>query len=227
MVTGKVKTGENPDAILYDSASKRVFAFNGRSKDTTIIDAKTGMVATTINVGGKPEFAQNDGKGKVWVNIEDTNELLEIDSAKSIITKRIKLDPCDEPTGMARDAKKNMLFVACSNKTMAVVDPAAGKVIGTVAIGSGADGVVFDDGFAYTSNGADGTMTVSTEQGGKWVAVATIPTERSARTISVDPKTHRLFLPAAEAGAPTPGKDGKAGRPQLAPESFHVLVMGK
>ena len=225
--TGKVKTGENPDAILYDSASKKVFAFNGRSHDATIIDAKTGMVSATINVGGKPEFSQNDGKGKVWVNIEDTAELIEIDAAKSTITQRIKLAPCEEPTGLARDAKKNRLFVACSNKTLAVVDPAAGKVLGTVAIGAGADGVAFDSGFAYTSNGADGTITVVGEQGGKWEAVGTIQTTRSARTITVDPKTHRLYLPAAEAGPAPPVKEGKQGRPQLAPDSFHVMVLGK
>jgi len=216
--------GKNPDAILYEPSTKRVFTFNGASKDVTALDAKTGKVISTFAVGGKPEFSQTDGKGKIWVNIEDTGEIVEIDSTKASIIKRFSIAPCEDPTGLALDRKKQRLFAACGNKIMAVVDPKAGKVIATPAIGQGSDGAAFDNGMAFSSNGAEGTMTVIGEEGGKYVVLETVPTQRTARTIGVDPKTHKLYLPAADS---TPGvtKDGKQGRPQVVADSFSILVV--
>jgi len=223
--TGTIATGMNPDAILYDPVSHRVFAFNGRSKDGTVIDAKSGTVISTLPVGGKPEFAQYDGKGKVYVNIEDTSEIVELDAAKATITKRIPLAPCEDPTGLAIDRQKKRLFAACGNKKMAIVDFAAGKVIASVDIGGGADGAAFDNGFAFSSNGADGTMSVVGETSpGKFEVVETVPTERSARTMGADSKTHKLYLPAAENG---PAPAGGKGRGAILPDSFHIVVVGR
>ncbi len=226
--TGRVKTGENPDAIIYDPASKHVFTFNGRSKDSTVIDAKTGAVVTTITIGGKPEFAAVDGKGKLYVNNEDTAELFEIDTKKNEVTKKIAMEGCKSPSGLAIDTKKHHLFAACGgSNTMAVVDPNAGKVLATPTIGAGTDGAAFEDGYAFSSNGRDGTITVVGETGGKYDVVETVKTQTSARTIAADPKTHRLYLPAAEFGPPPPDKDGKKQRPQAVPDSFCLVVVGK
>jgi hypothetical protein len=221
--TGKAATGENPDSIRYDSVSKRVFAFNGRSKNATAIDAKTGAVAGTIPLPGKPEFSVADGKGKVYVNIEDTNEIVEIDAAKATVAKQYKLTGCDGPSGLAIDQKNRKLFSVCSNRVMAVSDPDTGKVIATPAIGAGSDGVAFDagTGYAISSNG-DGTMTVVAATGGKYDVVENIATEKGARTIAVDEKTHKIYTPTAKTATSAGG-----GRATQVPDSFKVLVVGK
>ncbi len=160
-VVSKVKTGQNPDAIIYEPVSHRVFTFNGRSRDSTAIDAKTGQVITaSIPVGGKPEFAQIDGKGRIYVNIEDKNEIVEIDAKNALVSKRTSIAPCDGPSGLASDPKKGLLFSVCENKLMIVFDTAAGKVLATPPIGGGTDGAAFDDGYAFSANGADGTITM-------------------------------------------------------------------
>src|SRR5882724_4467379 len=157
-VLSKVKTGQNPDSIIYEPVSHRVFTFNGRSSDSTAIDAKTGeVVAASIPVGGKPEFAQVDGKGHIYVNIEDKNEIVEINAKNALVSKRYSIAPCDGPSGLAFDPKKGYLYSVCGNKLMVVSDPAAGKVLATAAIGGGTDGVALDDGYAFSANGADGT----------------------------------------------------------------------
>ncbi|MEO5925368.1 MAG: YncE family protein [Bryobacteraceae bacterium] len=226
--TGTIPVGTNPDAIIYDPSSKRVFVFNGNSKDATVIDAKTEKVITTVSVTGKPEFAQIDGKGKLYFNDETSSEVVEMDTAKATITRRLKLAPCEEPTGLVIDTKKGRLFAACSNKLMAAIDAKAWKLLGTVAIGAGADGVTFDDGRVFTSNGTDGTMSVIGEEGGKWVVLETVETQRSARTIGSDTKTHKIYLPAAENGPAPLGKDGKAkGRGPLLADTFTVLVVSR
>ncbi len=226
-VLSKIKTGQNPDAIIYEPTSHRVFTMNGRSNDSTAIDAKTGSVITaSIPVGGKPEFAQVDGKGHIYANIEDKNEIIEIDAKNALVAKRYSIAPCDGPSGLAIDPQKVILFSVCGNKMMIVSDPVAGKVLATPAIGQGPDGVAFDDGYAFSANGRDGNITMVGMTGGKYDAVATITTEASARTIGSDQKAHKLYLPAAEMVA-GPDKDGKKGRPQPAPESFHVIVVGK
>src|SRR5215468_11982043 len=140
----QVATGMNPDSIRYEPKSGRVLTFNGRSNDSTVIDAKTGMVVGTIALGGKPEFAVADDKGHVYNNLEDTNEIVEIDAAKAMVTKKFSLSPCDGPSGMAYDAKDRRLFSVGSNRVMAISDPDAGKVVATPAIGAGSDGAAFD-----------------------------------------------------------------------------------
>jgi DNA-binding beta-propeller fold protein YncE len=229
MIITKVKTGQNPDAIIYEPVSHRVFTFNGRSSDATAIDAKAGSVITSsIPVGGKPEFAQIDGKGHIYANIEDKNEIIEVDAKNALVSKRYSIAPCDSPSGLALDSKKNRLYSVCENKTMIVSDPAAGRVLAMVPIGLGPDGVAFDDGYAFSSNGRDGTITMVGETSpGKFEAVATIQTEPTARTIAADPATHKLYLPAAQVGPPTEGKDGKKGRGQVVPDSFHIIVVGR
>jgi hypothetical protein len=229
--TATIPTGTNPDAIIYEPSTHRVLAFNGNSKDATIIDAKTEKVVATVPVGGKPEFAQTDGKGRVWVNIEDTAEVIEVDAAKATITRRLKMEPCEDPTGLSIDTKidtkKGRLFAACKG-LMAAVDIKSWKVLGTAPTGAGSDGIVYDDGRAFTSNGGDGTMTVLGEQGGKWVVEETVPTMRGARTIGVDSKTHKIYLPVAENGPAPVGKDGKAkGRGPVLGETFQLLVVSK
>src|SRR5215813_1221773 len=221
--TSQVATGENPDSIRFEPKSVRVFTFNGRSNNSTAIDAKTGMAVATIPMGGKPEFSVADDKGHVYVNIEDTSEIVEIDAAKATATKKYSLSPCDGPSGLAIDAKNRRLFSVCSNRVMAVSDPDAGKVIATPAIGAGSDGVAFDAsaGLAFSSNG-DGTLTVVQQNAGKWEAVENIATERGARTIAVDERTHKVYLPTAKTAASTSGS-----RATFVPDSFKVLVVGK
>jgi DNA-binding beta-propeller fold protein YncE len=220
---GKVDTGENPDSIRYDASSGRVFAFNGRSRSATAIDAKAGTVAATIPLPGKPEFSIADGKGKVYVNIEDTSEIVEIDAAKGSVSKKYSLSPCTEPSGLAYDAKDRRLFSVCANRVMAVSDPDAGKVIASPAIGAGSDGAAFDagTGYAFSSNG-DGTLTIVAQTGGKWDVLENIATERGARTIAVDEKTHKVYLPTAKTAPSTTG-----GRASFIPNTFKVLVVGK
>jgi len=227
-VISKVKTGQNPDSIIYEPVSHRVFTFNGRSKDSTAIDAKTGSVITaSIPVGGKPEFAQVDGKGHIYANIEDKNEIIEVDAKNALVSKRYSIAPCDSPSGLAIDPK-GRLYSVCENKLMIVSDPASGKVLATPAIGAGTDGVAFDDGYAFSANGQDGTITMVGETSpGKFDVVATIQTQRGARTIAADQKAHKLYLPTAEYGPPAPDKDGKKGRPQALPDSFEILVVGR
>jgi YVTN family beta-propeller protein len=227
-VLSKVKTGQNPDSIIYEPVSHRVFTFNGRSSDSTAIDAKTGDVITaSIPVGGKPEFAQIDGKGHIFVNIENKNEIIEVDARNALVAKRYSIAPCDSPSGLAIDAK-GRLYSACENKLMVVSDPASGRVLASVPIGPGTDGAAFDDGYAFSANGGDGTITMVGETSpGKFEVVATIQTQRSARTIAADQKAHKLYLPAAEFGPPTESKDGKKSRPQAIPDSFMILVVGR
>src|SRR5271169_6039023 len=226
-VLGQVKTGENPDAILYDPVSKRVFTFNGRSKDATVFVAASGEVAGTIALGGKPEFAASDGKGKVFVNIEDTNEVVEIDSRKLSLTKRYSLKPCEEPTGMGLDAEHHRVYSGCHNKVMAILDTETGKVIDTVPIGEGVDGNGLDPktGLAFSSNG-DGTLTVVRESSpDKFEVVETVATQRGSRTMAIDPMTHNIYLPAAQFSPQT--AEGPRPRPIMIKDSFSVLVVGK
>lgn len=226
-VISKVKTGQNPDAIIYEPVTHRVFTFNGKSSDATSIDAKTGaVIAASIPMGGKPEFAQVDGKGHIYVNNEDKNEITEVDAANNLVAKRYSIAPCDSPSGLVIDPK-GILYSVCENKMMIVSDPVAGKVLASLPIGGGADGVAFDDGYAFSANGADGTITMVGMQGGKYSVVGTIPTQRSARTIGSDRTAHKLYLPAAEIGAPGEAKDGKKARPTMVPDSFMVLVVGR
>jgi hypothetical protein len=183
------------------------------------------MVVATIPLGGKPEFPVADDRGHVYDNIEDTSEIVEIDAAKGAVTKRYSLKPCDGPSGLAMDVKKRRLFSVCSNRVMAISDPDTGKVLASPAIGAQSDGVAFDasTGYAVSSNG-DGTLTVVQENGGKWEVVENVATQRGARTIEVDNKTHNFYLPVADPAPAPPG--GGRGR-GFVPDSFRVLVVGK
>jgi len=225
----QVKTGENPDAIVFDPFYLRVFTFNGKSKDTTIFNAVSGTVLATIALGGKPEFATTDNKGRVFVNIEDTNEIVELDSKNLTIAKRYSLKPCEEPTGMAIDVEHHRTFSGCHNKIMAIMDVDSGKVVATVPIGAGVDANAFDaeTGLAFSSNG-EGTLTVVREASPGKFDTETIPTQRGARTMAIDTKTHKIYLPVAEfASAPTPTSEGPKQRPLMIKDSFAVLVVGK
>jgi YVTN family beta-propeller protein len=215
----EVKTGENPDAIFYDDYSKKVFVFNGRSKNATVIDPATDKVIATIDLGGKPETGVSDGKGMVLVNIEDTSEIAEINATSFKVEKRWKLDEGEEPTGLAIDRNTKRLFVGCSNKLMLVLDAVSGKTLAKLPIGNGCDGVAFDPTLklAFASNGQDGTLSVIQEvNAGKFEVVQTVKTEVRARTLTVDPKNHHVFLPSANSN----GAQAVAG-------SFHVLEVGE
>lgn len=222
---GLVKTGTNPDAIVYDSVTKRVFTMNGRSHDTTAIDAAEGSVAGTLDLGGKPEFAVADSKGSIYVNIEDKSELVQFDARKLTVLNRWPLAPCEEPSGLAWDPKTRRLFAGCSNKMMAVMNADTGKVIATPAIGEGVDANGFDPetNFAFASNG-EGTLTVVHEDGpDKFTVVDIVATKKSARTMALDAKTHKIFLSAADLEPPPPGER----RPSVKPGSFVILVLSR
>jgi DNA-binding beta-propeller fold protein YncE len=225
----RVKAGTNPDGIVYDPYSKQVFAFNGRSQDATVIDAATGSVAGTIVLGGKPEFPVSDKKGYVYANIEDKSEIVKINAKTMQIEKRWSLAPCEEPSGLAMDTSSHRLFSVCSNQKMAVVDSDSGKVVATVPIGNGPDAVAFDSekNLIFSSNGRDGSITVVKEESpDKYSVVETDGTEKSARTVALDAKTHNLFLSAAQFGPPPEATaDNPHPRPTIVAGSFHVLVV--
>lgn len=230
-VMGNAPTGKNPDAIIYDPASKRVFAFNGSSKDATAIDAKTGMVAGTIALGGTPEFAVADEKGHVFVNIEDNSEIVQFNSAKLAVETRWKVAPGEGPSGLAMDRKNRRLFSVCSNKLMVVVNADNGKVVTTLPIGPGTDAAGFDPetGFAFSSNGGDGTVTVAHEdEPDKYSIVENVPTLRRARTMALDARTHQLYTVTAEFGqAPAPTTEQPRPRAPMVPGSFKLLILSR
>ena len=222
---GTVNAGTNPDAIVYDGVTKRVFTMNGHSQDATAISAADGTVAGAVDLAGRPEFAVADGKGSIYVNIEDKSELVQFDTQKLTLVNRWPLAPCEEPSGLAMDRKDRRLFAGCHNKMMAVVDADTGKVIATPAIGQGVDANRFDPGtnYAFASNG-EGTLTVVHEDSpDKFSVVENVPTKRSARTMALDKKTHNIFLAAADLEPPPPGER----RPRVKPGSFVILVVGK
>ena len=227
--SSKVKVGDNPDAILYDPATKRVFTFNGRSQDSTAIDGASGKVLGTIKLDGKPEFAASDAKGEIFVNIEDKNELVAIDPNKLEVKAKWPLAPCESPSGLSIDRKNRRLFVGC-DKMMAVVDADSGKVLATPAIGDGVDATTFDDetGLAFASCG-EGVLTVVKEESPDKFSVAeNVPTQAGARTLALDAKTHNVFVVTAKFGPPpaaTP--DNPHPRRTILPDSFVVLVLGK
>jgi DNA-binding beta-propeller fold protein YncE len=221
-VLGTVKTGTNPDAIIYDPATKRVFTMNGRSQDTTAIEAADGTVAGTIALGGKPEFAVTNGKGIIYVNIEDKSELVQFDAKKLAVLHRWPMAPCKEPSGLAADWKSHRLFAGCDNQLMAVIDADSGKVVTTVPIGDGVDANAFDPetGLAFASTG-DGHLTVAHEDSpDKYTVVTNLATKKSARTMGLDLKTHKVFLPAAEFDPAAPGER----RGKMKAGSFVLLV---
>jgi len=226
--SGEPAVGKNPDAVCYESKTQRVFTFNGRSNDSSVINAKTGEVVATLPLNGKPEFCAADGAGKVFNNLEDKSEVIEIDAAKPEILRRTSILPCEGPSGLAVDQKGKKLFSVCDG-TMAVTDIATFKVIATPKIGQGPDAAGFDPdlGLAFSSNGQDGNLSIVQAVNGKYDTVDTVPTERGVRTMAVDTKLHRVYLLAAEYGPPPAGGQPGRGRTPALPDSFHVLVVGK
>ncbi len=244
--TGRVKVGGRPDAIMFDPASNRIFTYNHGSKDATAVDPVNLTVAGTVALDGVPEAAVADGKGHVFVNIMDKSEVAEYDARTLRVLNRWSLAPGQRPSGLAMDREHRRLFSVCgASQTMIVLDADSGHVLATLPIGPGSDGCAFDParGLAYSSNGGDGSLTVVREETpGKFVVAATIPTQPSARTIALDPQTHRVYLSAATY-APTPAaktastpaaKTAPAGatkgagrrRGTMVPGSFAVLVVG-
>lgn len=223
-------TGRNPDAIVYDSVSNRVFTFNGATANASVIDASTLKQVGVLDLGGKPEFAVSDANGMLYVNIEDKAEVVALDTRAIHVKGRYSLAPCEEPTGMARDPVRGRLIVGCSNNTMAIVDEKTGKLVTTIGVGAGVDGAGFDaeTQLAFTSNGEGSLSVVREESNGTFTKVATVPTQRGARTMALDPKTHKIYMSTAEYGpAPAPTADRPRPRPPIVPGSFTVLVLDR
>ncbi len=219
--TATIAVGKNPDAILYDPASRRVMTFNGHSHDVSVIDAVHGTVVATVAAGGTPEYATLGDAGLVWFNVEDTNEMAVLDPVQARIVRRVALAPCEGPSGLAADDRQRH-YAVCENRQMAVV-ASDGKVIGRAPIGAGPDGVAWMDGAAWSANGRDGTISVVRETApGRFETTETIPTAAGARTIAADPATHRLYLPTADLQPAVAGAR-RAG----VPDTFHVLVFEK
>ncbi|HEY3413147.1 MAG TPA: YncE family protein [Armatimonadota bacterium] len=223
---GSIPVGRGPDIMMFDPATKRVFSFNGGTNDTTAIDTATGKVAGTLALGGKPEFAVPDGKGTVYVNLEDTSEIVAFDAKALTVKKRWSLAPGDGPTGLAIDHVHDRLFSACANGMMVVSDPKAGKVVATPAIGNGADGLAFDSktGLAFSPNGRDGTLTVIHEDSpDKYSVVETAKTEPGARTMALDTKNGHVFLVTAKPDPAPPAPGANPRRRRFLAGSFAVL----
>jgi DNA-binding beta-propeller fold protein YncE len=225
----KVKaTGANPDAILYDPYSHKVFTFNGRSANATVVDALTYKVVATIPLDGKPEFSATDGQGKVFVNNEDKSMVYTINSNTFKVEAKWSIAPGEEPSGLAFDKANNRVF-SVTDKLMVISDTKNSKVVTTVPIGESVDGVAFDPikNRIYTSNG-DGSVTVVQEVNpNEFKVVETIPTQKGARTIAINTKTHRIYLPTAEFGpAPAATKENPRPRPAIKPGTFTILEIG-
>ena len=223
--------GRNPDALIYDPASRHLFAFNGGSHEVSVVDPVAGKLVAKIPLPGKPEFAASDGAGNVYVNIEDTAHLACILSATNKITAVWKLADCEEPTGLALDIAHHRLFSTCQNRRMAVTDAQSGKAVASVPIGAGPDGAAFDAarGLVYSTNGRDGTLTVVHEDDpDHYSVVASVPTQKSARTLALDSEGNRIFTVAAQFGPrPAPTKNNAHPRPAVVEGSFSVLVVGE
>ncbi len=229
---GKVKANGRPDIITYEPVTRRILSFNHGTNDITAIDPSEMKVVGTLAAGGVPELACSDEKGHVFVNLEDTAEILEFDARTMKAIKKFSLSPGEDPTGLAFDAKARKLFSTCANRKLVVSDADSGKVVQTLEIGPGPDGCIFDAErkLIFSSNGGDGTLTIIRETTpGHYEVAANIKTEVSAKTIAMDPKTHRLYLSAStidEKATPTKTKKGAMRRPFVA-GSFGVIVVGE
>ncbi|HXT86218.1 MAG TPA: YncE family protein [Verrucomicrobiae bacterium] len=227
-VIGSAAAAPDADGDVYDPASKRVFTMNGDSKSSTVIDAQSGKVLGTIDLGGQPEFPVADGQGHVYANIESTSEIVEIDSNSMKITHRWPIAPGEHPSGLAIDAEHHILFSGCRNKLMVMMDANTGKVLGSEPIGQGVDATRFDSGAqdAFASTG-DGNITVIHEDSSaQFSVVGNIPTERGARTMALDPATHDLFTVTAQIERiPNPPPHTRPFR--MVPNTFHLLIYGK
>jgi len=221
---GRIPAAEDADAILYDAPSNRVFTLNGDAHSSTVIDAKAGKLITNIPLGGKPEYGVSAGDGKIYANLTDTSEVVEIDAAKAAVLRRWTTAPCKQPVSMAIDTTHHRLFSGCRSGVMAVSDYQSGKVVATLPIGTGVDGAGYDPaaGDAFASN-ADGTLTIIHQDSPDQYRVAqTLETPKASRNMGFDPTTHRIYVVAAKFGElPTGGR----GRPPVLPGTFSLLVI--
>lgn len=227
-VLGRLKPGaRNPDAIEYDPASKRVFAFNGGNASATAIDADKGTLIGSVPLGGKPEFAAADGRGEVYVNLEDSSAVVAFDARTLQVLHRWPLAPGEEPSGLAMDREHRRLFAGCSNEKLVVLDADDGHVVSVLPIGKNVDGVAFDPKrhLVFSSNG-EGTLTVIHEDGhDKYSVVETVPTQKGGRTLALDEETGSVYVPTAEFGPPpAPSADHPHPRGPVIPGTFVVLV---
>jgi len=226
----KVDTGDNPDAILFEPGQQEVYTFNGRGNSATVFEAMTGKVVATISLSGKPEYAvAYPAAGRVYNNIEDKSEVAVIDTKTHKVVSTWPIAPGEEPSGMAFDAQHQRLFLGCGNKMMVMMDSTSGKVVASVLIGEGVDATKFDSAtqLAFCSSG-DGTVTIAHEDSpDKLTVVQTLKTEPRAKTMALDPKTHKIYLASAKFGAASDQPSGgKKGRPSAVPGTFKVLVYG-
>jgi YVTN family beta-propeller protein len=226
----KIDTGANPDAIVYEPRHGEVYVFNHTGNSVTVINSKAATVSATIPLGGSPEFAAVDeAAGRIYCNIEDKSEVAVIDVDKHEVVAHWSLAPGDEPSGIALDARHHRLFSGCHNKMMVMLNTQSGKVVQTVPIGAGVDGCAFDDArqFAFASCG-DGTTTIAKEDApDKLTVLQTLETERGARTMTLDPKSHRIYLPSAQfQPPPSPSPGAPPGRPSVVPNTLKLLVYG-
>lgn len=223
-VLGRIPAAEDADAIIYDPASNRVFSLNGDAHSSTVIDPRKGKVITNIPLGGKPEYGASAGDGKVYANLTDTSEVVEIDAQRAAIIRRWSTAPCKQPVSMAIDTAHHRLFSGCRSGVMAVSDYRGGEIVATLPIGAGVDGAGFDaaSGNAFASN-ADGTLTVIHEDSpNEYHVIENVPTSKGSRNMGLDPANHRVFLVSAKFGpAPTGGR----GRAPVLPGSFSLMVI--
>ena len=227
-VLGRTIAAVDADAVIFDPATKRVFTFNGDANSSSVIDAASGQRIGNIALGGAPEFGVSSGDGKLYVNLEDSSMVDEIDPVAMKVTRRWSLAPCQSPSGLAIDRAHHLLFSGCRNQVMAISDATTGKVVATVPIGQGVDACRFDAGtqLAFASNG-DGTLTVVHEDSPtKFTVVGNVQTKRGARTMEVDEKTHRVFTVTADFGPPpAPTADRPRPRPPILPGTFALLEL--
>ena len=225
-VLGRIKAAEDADAIVYDSASNRVFTLNGDAHSSTVIDPREGTLITNIALGGKPEYGASAGDGKVYANLTDTSEVVEIDAKTATVARRWSTAPCKQPVSMALDTVHHRLFSGCRSGVMAISDYQAGKVVATVPIGTGVDGAGYDaaSGNAFASN-ADGTLTVIHQDSpDQYRVVESVPTPQGSRNMGLDPTNHRVFLVSAKFGPAPTGTPGR-GRPPVLPGTFSLMVI--
>jgi len=223
-VLGRIPAAEDADAILFDGASNRVFTLNGDAHSSTVIDPAAGKLITNIPLGGKPEYGVSAGDGKVYANLTDTSEVVEIDAKAATVVRRWSTAPCKQPVAMAIDTAHHRLFSGCRSGVMAVSDYQTGKVVATVPIGAGTDGAGYDAaaGNAFASNG-DGTLTViHQDSSDQYHVIETIQTPQGSRNMGLDPANHRVFVASAKFG---PAPAGARGRGPVLPESFALMVI--
>ena len=229
-VTGHIKTGSNPDCIIYDAASKHIFTMNGKSNNASVIDPETGTVLATIPMGGRPEYAVADGNGMIYDNIEDKNEVVAFDSRTNTVKARWPIAPAEEATAIDMDVKHRRLFIGGRNKILAIMDADNGKVLQTFPIGSGVDTNIYEPetGLLFTAT-REGTLHIFHEDSpDKFSVVETVKTEFGARNAALDPKTHKLFIDTADFG-PAPAPTAEQPKPQPTPISgtFRLLVYSR